>query len=85
MRRTLQERPWISVRGIPQVCRREDLADLAAAGTPLGPEQAAVRLRAHRADRDHTARPGRNRPAPAASAGAGRHRGMGVVLRGLVR
>ncbi|CAL9675842.1 hypothetical protein OJ963_40290 [Streptomyces sp. RS2] len=35
---------------VAEVCRREDLADLVAADTPLGPEQAAARLRVWRAD-----------------------------------
>ncbi|MGW7658407.1 hypothetical protein ACWGJ7_42145, partial [Streptomyces tendae] len=30
---------------VAEVCRREDLAHLVAADTPLGPEQAAARLR----------------------------------------
>ncbi|WP_232791086.1 hypothetical protein [Streptomyces kanasensis] len=37
---------------VDQVCRREDLADVVAADTPLGPEQAAARLRVRRADFD---------------------------------
>ncbi|MFH8610981.1 hypothetical protein ACH4D5_26245 [Streptomyces sp. NPDC018029] len=41
---------------VDQVCRREDLADLVAADTPLGPEQAAARLRVRRADFDHMVR-----------------------------
>ncbi|GGS13311.1 hypothetical protein GCM10010236_79600 [Streptomyces eurythermus] len=40
---------------VNQVCRREDLADLVA-DTPLGPEQAAARLRVRRADVDHMVR-----------------------------
>ncbi|MGA5499249.1 hypothetical protein ACPCSP_33540 [Streptomyces cinereoruber] len=47
---------------VDQVCRREDLADLVAADTPLGPEQAAARLRVRRADFDHMVRLGRIRP-----------------------
>ncbi|MFD4756413.1 hypothetical protein [Streptomyces sp. NPDC058426] len=43
---------------VAEVCRREDLADLVAADTPLGPEQAAARLRVRRADFDHMARLG---------------------------
>ncbi len=43
---------------VAEVCRREDLADLAAADTPLGPEQAAARLRVRRADFDHMVRLG---------------------------
>ncbi|WP_225080843.1 hypothetical protein [Streptomyces sp. CoT10] len=43
---------------VAEVCRREDLADLVAADTPLGPEQAAARLRVRRADFD-----GRHPPA----------------------
>lgn len=38
---------------VAEVCRREDLAHLVAAGTPLGPEQAAARLRMRRTDFDH--------------------------------
>lgn len=33
---------------VAEVCQREDLADLVAADTPLGPEQAAPRLRVGR-------------------------------------
>ncbi|WP_336319746.1 hypothetical protein [Streptomyces lavendofoliae] len=43
---------------IAEVCRRENLADLVAADTPLGPEQAAARLRVRRADFDHMVRLG---------------------------
>ncbi|MFL0395192.1 hypothetical protein ACH0CM_21020 [Streptomyces albus] len=43
---------------VDQVCRREDLADLAAADTPLGPEQAAARLGVRRADFDWMVRLG---------------------------
>ncbi|MFG2631081.1 hypothetical protein [Streptomyces sp. NPDC048473] len=43
---------------VAEVCRREDLADLVAADTPLGPEQAAARLRVRRADFDHMIRLG---------------------------
>ncbi|AEY94310.1 hypothetical protein SHJG_p1179 (plasmid) [Streptomyces hygroscopicus subsp. jinggangensis 5008] len=43
---------------VAEVCRREDLADLVAADTPLGPEQAAARLRVRRADWDHMVRLG---------------------------
>ncbi|WP_435878650.1 hypothetical protein [Streptomyces bacillaris] len=43
---------------VAEVCRREDLADLVAADTPLGPEQAAARFRVRRADFDHMVRPG---------------------------
>jgi hypothetical protein len=46
---------------VAEVCRREDLADLVAADTPLGPEQAAARLRVRRADFDHMVRLGRVR------------------------
>ncbi|GAA2504814.1 hypothetical protein [Streptomyces gobitricini] len=42
---------------VAEVCRR-DLADLVAADTPLGPEQAAARLRVRRADFDHMVRLG---------------------------
>ncbi|WP_236711239.1 hypothetical protein [Streptomyces sp. 150FB] len=38
---------------VADVCRREDLADLVDADTPLGLEQAAARLRVRRADFDH--------------------------------
>ncbi|MFI1840009.1 hypothetical protein [Streptomyces olivaceoviridis] len=43
---------------VDQVCRRQDLADLVAADTPLGPEQAAARLRVRRADFDWMVRLG---------------------------
>ncbi|MFI0234854.1 hypothetical protein [Streptomyces sp. NPDC017086] len=43
---------------VAEVCRRDDLADLVAADTPLGPEQAAARLRVRRADFDHMIRLG---------------------------
>ncbi|MEV4975387.1 hypothetical protein [Streptomyces scopuliridis] len=43
---------------VAEVCRREDLADLVAADTPLGPEQSAARLRVRRADFDHMVRLG---------------------------
>ncbi|MGA5292211.1 hypothetical protein [Streptomyces pseudogriseolus] len=43
---------------VDQVCRREDLAELVAADTPLGSEQAAARLRVRRADWDHMVRLG---------------------------
>ncbi|MER6914617.1 hypothetical protein ABT354_23335 [Streptomyces sp. NPDC000594] len=43
---------------VAEVCRREHLADLVAADTPLGPEQAATRLRVRRADFDHMVRLG---------------------------
>ncbi|WP_198533927.1 hypothetical protein [Streptomyces odonnellii] len=43
---------------VDQVCRRTDLADLVAADTPLGPEQAAARLRVRRVDWDHMVRLG---------------------------
>ncbi|MFJ5681076.1 hypothetical protein [Streptomyces sp. NPDC093097] len=43
---------------VAEVCQREDLADLVAADTPLGPEQAAARLRVRRADWDHMVRLG---------------------------
>ncbi|WP_030750526.1 hypothetical protein [Streptomyces sp. NRRL S-31] len=45
-------------RQVDQVCQREDLADLVAADSPLGPEQAAALLRVHRVDFDHMARLG---------------------------
>jgi hypothetical protein len=38
---------------VPEVCRREDLAALVAADTPLGPKQAAARLGERRASFDH--------------------------------
>ncbi|WP_244283299.1 hypothetical protein [Streptomyces flavidovirens] len=41
---------------VAEVCRRENLADLIAADTPLGPEQAAARLRVRRTDSDHMVR-----------------------------
>ncbi|MGW3494823.1 hypothetical protein [Streptomyces sp. NPDC001020] len=43
---------------VAEVCRRKDLADLVTADTPLGPEQAATRLRVRRADFDHMVRLG---------------------------
>lgn len=43
---------------VDQVCRREDLAALVAADTPLGPEQAAARLGVRRSDFDHLVRLG---------------------------
>ncbi|MEU3955132.1 hypothetical protein AB0F45_22900 [Streptomyces achromogenes] len=43
---------------VGQVCRREDLADLVAADTPLGPEQAAARLGVRRVEFDHLVRLG---------------------------
>ncbi|MFF5475454.1 hypothetical protein [Streptomyces achromogenes] len=43
---------------VDQVCRREDLADLVAADTPLGPEQAAARLGVRRVEFDHMVRLG---------------------------
>lgn len=43
---------------VDQVGQREDLADLVAADTPLGPEQAAARLRVRRTDFDHMVRLG---------------------------
>ncbi|MFE9399263.1 hypothetical protein [Streptomyces flavidovirens] len=41
---------------VPEVCPREDLAELVAAETPLGPEQAAARLSVRRCDRGPSAR-----------------------------
>ncbi|WP_406131535.1 hypothetical protein [Streptomyces sp. NBC_00989] len=35
------------------MCEREDLADLVAANTPLGPDQAAAHLRVRRVEFDH--------------------------------
>ncbi|MFJ8133272.1 hypothetical protein [Streptomyces hydrogenans] len=43
---------------VAEVCRRKDLAELIAAETPLGPEQAAARLRLRRTDFDHMVRLG---------------------------
>ncbi|GGV50747.1 hypothetical protein [Streptomyces spectabilis] len=43
---------------VADVCRREDLAELVAADTPLGPEQAAARLGVRRTDFDHMLRLG---------------------------
>ncbi|GAA3017395.1 hypothetical protein [Streptomyces fulvorobeus] len=43
---------------VTELCAREDLADLVAADTPLGPEQAATRLRVRRVDFDHMVRLG---------------------------
>ncbi|MFF1446374.1 hypothetical protein [Streptomyces sp. NPDC058295] len=37
---------------VAEVCRREDLAELVAADTPLGPKQAAARIGVRRADFD---------------------------------
>jgi len=41
---------------VAQVCTRADLAQLAAAESPLGPEQAAARLGIRRVDFDHLVR-----------------------------
>ncbi|MFJ8470118.1 hypothetical protein [Streptomyces swartbergensis] len=38
---------------VDAVCQRADLADLVAANTPLGPDQAAERLRVRRVEFDH--------------------------------
>lgn len=43
---------------VDQLCRRSDLAELVAADTPLGPDQAADRLQVRRADFDHMVRLG---------------------------
>ncbi|MER6113802.1 hypothetical protein [Streptomyces hirsutus] len=43
---------------VAEVCAREDLADLVAADTPLGPEQAAARLGVRRVEFDHMVRLG---------------------------
>ncbi|MFF5407844.1 hypothetical protein ACFY8K_33880 [Streptomyces misionensis] len=43
---------------VAEVCRREDLADLVAVDTPLGPEQAAARLGVRRVEFDHMVRLG---------------------------
>ncbi|MEV7889926.1 hypothetical protein ACWD3I_47025 [Streptomyces sp. NPDC002817] len=48
---------------VAQVCRREDLADLVAADTPLGPDQAAARLQVRRAEFDWMLRLGWIKPA----------------------
>ncbi|MEV7898262.1 hypothetical protein [Streptomyces cyaneofuscatus] len=43
---------------VAEVCHRANLADLVAADTPLGPEQAAARLGVRRTDFDHMVRLG---------------------------
>ncbi|MFJ1662345.1 hypothetical protein [Streptomyces anthocyanicus] len=43
---------------VDQLCRRPDLAELVAADTPVGPDQAADRLKVRRADFDHMVRLG---------------------------
>ncbi|WP_207309565.1 hypothetical protein [Streptomyces kasugaensis] len=43
---------------VAEICRREDLADLVASDTPLGPEQAAARLGVRRVEFDHMVRLG---------------------------
>jgi hypothetical protein len=43
---------------VAEVCQREDLADLVAADTPLGPEQAAARLGVRRVEFDWMVRLG---------------------------
>ncbi|GAA1934011.1 hypothetical protein GCM10009753_79250 [Streptantibioticus ferralitis] len=43
---------------VAEACRREDLADLVAADTPLGPEQAAARLGVRRVEFDGMVRLG---------------------------
>ncbi|MFJ6650606.1 hypothetical protein ACIQPS_33805 [Streptomyces sp. NPDC091290] len=43
---------------VTEVCPREDLADLVATDTPLGPEQAAARLGVPRVEFDHMVRLG---------------------------
>ncbi|MFC8589564.1 hypothetical protein ACFUGD_34125 [Streptomyces sp. NPDC057217] len=43
---------------VEEVCQCEDLADLVAAETPLGPDQAAARLGVRRADFNHMVRLG---------------------------
>ncbi|CAL9333861.1 hypothetical protein SUDANB15_00121 [Streptomyces sp. enrichment culture] len=43
---------------VAEVCRRADLAELVTADTPLGPEQAAARLRVRRVDFDWMVRLG---------------------------
>lgn len=39
---------------VAEICARKDVADPAAADTPLGPQQAAARLGVRRADLDHS-------------------------------
>ncbi|MFJ6753287.1 hypothetical protein ACIQNI_34710 [Streptomyces sp. NPDC091266] len=48
---------------VDAVCARADLAELVAANTPLGPDQAARRLSVRRTDFDHMLRLGWIRPA----------------------
>ncbi|MET7799287.1 hypothetical protein [Streptomyces decoyicus] len=43
---------------VAEVCQREDLAELVAADTPLGPDQAAERLSVRRTDFNHMVRLG---------------------------
>nr|WP_244175006.1 hypothetical protein [Streptomyces misionensis] len=43
---------------VAEVCRRADMADLVAADTPLGPDQAAARLGVRRVEFDHMVRLG---------------------------
>ncbi|MFG3429572.1 hypothetical protein [Streptomyces californicus] len=43
---------------VDQLCQHPDLAELVAADTPLGPDQAAERLQVRRADFDHMVRLG---------------------------
>ncbi|GAA3352210.1 hypothetical protein GCM10017744_000170 [Streptomyces antimycoticus] len=66
---------------VAEVCRREDLAHLVAADTPLGPEQAA-RLRVRRADFDHMVRLGwvRSPQSIEARFGTSRARAVDVAL-----
>lgn len=47
---------------VAEVCRHKDLAELVAADTPLGPDQAARRLQVRRIEFDHMVRLGWLRP-----------------------
>jgi hypothetical protein len=60
---------------LAEACRREDLADLVAADTPLGPEQAAARHRVRRVDFNHMVRLGWVRSSRSRSASAKPSRG----------
>jgi hypothetical protein len=57
-----RDQPCACMVSVSAVCRREDLADLVAADTPLGPDQAAERLRVGRVGFDHMRTLGRIRP-----------------------
>jgi hypothetical protein len=48
---------------VAEVCRRQDLAELVAADTPLGPDQAATRLSVRRTEFNHMVRLGWIKPA----------------------